>query len=54
MDGDLEWADFISSTHDGMLTINAAGVRGGVPVSLNLGSDLDLAATPPVPGSGTV
>jgi hypothetical protein len=52
--GDGEWADFISSTHPGTLAIAAAGVRGGIPVTLNLGNDLNLAQDPPVPGSGTV
>jgi hypothetical protein len=33
---DLEWADFISSTHSGALELDQDGVRGGVPAILNL------------------
>ena len=47
-----EWADFISSTHTGALVLTAEGVRGGIPVSLNLKDD--FAQEPADTGTGTI
>ena len=52
-DATMEWADFISSNHDGGFNLGENAI-GGSGVVLNLKNDFDASNDPPTPGAGTV